>query len=100
MRSRPIDGAQIIDGAVAGDGEEPRADGSFAGFEALHAIPDPEERFLHEVLGDPGVAHHTQDERKDQAAVAIVEFREGLRVAALEAQNQVAIAFGDAQGQQ
>ena len=67
----------------------------FCGVEALHAVPDAQEGFLHQVFGDAGVAHHAQDQRVGDAAVAIVEFGERLRIAPLQARDEVAIVAGD-----
>ena len=60
----------------------------------MDAIPDAEEGFLYEVFGDPGIADDAQDERISDAAVAIVQFGEGLRVAALKARDQIAVGGG------
>src|SRR5947209_20421407 len=63
--------AQVVDGAIAGDGEQPGSYGALLGVEAVDAIPDAQERLLYEVFGDPGVAVDAEDERNDDATGAI-----------------------------
>ena len=93
-------GAEVIDSAVARDGEEPGADGALPRIEGVHAVPDAEESFLHEVFGDAGVAHHAENERISDAAVAVVKVREGLWFAALEADDDIGVSLGGAKRQQ
>ena len=93
-------GAEVIDGAVARDGEQPRGRRRPLRIEGLHAVPDAEKSFLHQVFGDAGVAHHAKNERVGDAAVAVVELREGLRFAALEANDESRRRFGAAKRHQ
>src|ERR1051325_7374518 len=46
------------------------------------------------IVRDSGIADDAQDERISDAAVAIVQFGEGLRVAALEARDEIAVGGG------
>ena len=43
---------QVVDGAVARHGQQPRADGALLRVEALRAIPHAQKCFLHQVFGD------------------------------------------------
>ena len=42
----------------------------------------------------PRIAHHAQDQRVGDAPIAVVEFREGLRIAPLHARDETAVVLG------
>src|SRR5579872_4337006 len=93
-------GAEVIDSAIVGNGEEPGADNAFLRVEGLQAVPNAKKRFVHEVLGDAGVTHDVENESVGDAAVAVVELWDGLRFAALEANDDCFVNFGAAKRQQ
>ena len=84
-------GADVIDGAIASDGEQPWPNRAFLGVEALHAVPDAEESLLHQVFGDAGVAHNAKNQGEHDAAVAVVEFGERLRFATLQSNDECSV---------
>ena len=44
--------AQVVDGAIARHGQQPRPDGALLRVEAVNAVPDAQEGFLHQVFRD------------------------------------------------
>ena len=56
----------MIDRAVARDGEKPGTERALARLERLNAIPDAQERLLHQIFRDRGVAHDREDHRKGE----------------------------------
>src|SRR6185437_485507 len=84
---------QIVDRAVAGYGEQPWADGAAFAIEPAYAIPYAEERLLREVFSDAAVAHHAKNQSECHAPVTVVKFAQCLRVAPLQALQQIAVAF-------
>ncbi len=71
-----------VDRGVAGDREEPRRGVPRSAPVAAGRPPHRRERLLRGVVGRVVVAKHPLDERVDRAAVAAIEGREGLGVAA------------------
>ena len=65
----------------------------FCGIQALRAIPDAQKGLLYQVFRDAGIAHYAQDQRVGEAAVAIVELGQRLRIAALQARDEFRVAF-------
>jgi len=91
---------QVVDGAVARHRQQPRAHRPLLGIESANAVPHPQERLLHQILRDAGVTHHAENQRIDQTAVPVVEFRQCLRIPALHARDQFRIVFSGVDGQQ
>lgn len=65
--------AQVVDGAVMQDGDEPVASCTRCGSEGGGASPDRKEGILDEVFGSLGVGYHTIGEGIEHATVAVIE---------------------------
>ncbi len=87
----PVDGAQVIDCAVAGHGQQPGSQRALFGVEGVHAIPHTEEGFLHQILGHRRVPHDAEDQRIGQPPVAVVKLGHGLGMVGFQAAHEVAI---------
>src|SRR5450631_594895 len=88
-------GPQVIDGAVACYREQPRAYRTALGIESADAVPYAQEGLLHQILRNAVVPDHAQNQPEYHLAVAVVELRQGLWIAPLQADQQVAVALRD-----
>src|ERR1700722_2551041 len=86
---------QIIDGPVARHRQQPRPQGALLRLETLDTVPHAQEGLLHQILGNPGIPHYPEDERVNQAAVAVVQLSHGPWIAALQALDQFRVAFSE-----
>jgi len=92
-------GAEVIEGAVAGDGDDPGFESAAGRVEGRGAVPDAEEGFLGEVLGNGVVEDQAEDDVVREAAVGVVDRGEGARVAGFEAIDEAGgflFGFGNA----
>src|ERR1035438_3305738 len=86
-------GAKVIDGAVARHREQPRAHRTALGIEAADAVPHAQKGLLHQILGHAVVPDHAQNQPEYHLAVAVVELRQRLWIAPLQADQQGAVAL-------
>jgi hypothetical protein len=57
----------------------------------VNPVPHAKERLLYQIFRDAAVAHHSQNQGVRNASVAIIEFREGLRIPPLHARDETAV---------
>lgn len=88
-------GADLVDGAVAGDAHEPGDEAATLGDEGFGAAPEADEDVLGSVFGEGGIGEDAKGRGVDEVGVAVVEDTEGQFVAGGNGEHQGLVGPGE-----
>lgn len=82
---------QLVERQIVGDGQQPGPHPAQTAIVGASVLPDAEQRFLQQILGDLAIGDDAQDDRQGDARVAIVERFQRGGVARGQARDQLLV---------